>query len=127
MRTVARAAIIFAATVLALYSALLAVIYFESDKLVFPGAGAAVQHVNPAAAFPGAEDVNIPMDGATFAHAWWIPSRTGTQQTLLCFHGNGYALEDELTREAPALYESGANLLLVDYRGYGTSSKLATS
>jgi uncharacterized protein len=127
MKTIARAALILVATVLTLYAALLAAIYFESDKLVFAGAGAAVQHVDPAAAFRGAEDVNIPVDGATFAHAWWIPSPNGSQQTLLCFHGNGYALEDELTREAPALYETGANLLLVDYRGYGTSSKLATS
>jgi uncharacterized protein len=111
---------------LALYCALLAAIYFGSDKLVFPGAGAAVVSVNPAVAFPGAEDVNVPV-GETFAHAWWFPSVSGSQQTLLCFHGNGYALEDELTREAPALYDSGANLLLVDYRGYGTSSKLATS
>jgi pimeloyl-ACP methyl ester carboxylesterase len=127
MKTLLRVVGIGAFVVLALYVALLAAIYFGSDKLVFPGAGAPVQHVNPGVEFPGAEDVNIPVDGATFAHAWWIPSASGSQQTLLCFHGNGYALEDELTREAPALYETGANLLLVDYRGYGTSSKLATS
>jgi pimeloyl-ACP methyl ester carboxylesterase len=127
MKRIVRAAVITAVVFLASYAALLAAIYFESDKLVFPGAGAAVQHVDPAATFPGAEDVKIPVDGETFTHAWWIPSQSGTQQTLLCFHGNGYALEDELTREAPALYQTGANLLLVDYRGYGTSSKLATS
>ena len=83
--------------------------------------------MDPAANFPNAEDVKIPVDGATFAHAWWIPAQSGTARTLLWFHGNGYPLEAEMQEEAPALYKTGANLLLVDYRGYGASSPVTTT
>ena len=123
LRTIA----VIAVVVVVLYAALLAAIYFGRNKLLFPGAGMPVQAIDPAATFPNAEDVKIPVDGATFAHAWWIPSQSGTVQTLLYFHGNGYALEDELREEAPALYLNRANLLLVDYRGYGASSPIPTT
>jgi uncharacterized protein len=127
MRTLLWATVIAMIVVILLYAALLTAIYYESDRLVFAGAGIAVQPAIPASTFPGAEDVTIPVGSATFAHGWWIPSARGAHQTLLYFHGNGYALEDELDSEAVTLYQTGANLLLVDYRGYGTSSKLSTS
>lgn len=44
---------------------------------------------------------------------------------ILYFHGNGEVLESEMmktTREAPLLHQTGANLLLAEYRGYGSSS-----
>jgi pimeloyl-ACP methyl ester carboxylesterase len=124
---IVRAIAIVAAVVVVLYAALLTAIYFGRNKLLFPGAGIAVHTVDPAATFPGAEDLKIPVEGGTYAHAWWIPSRTGAGQTLLWFHGNGYALEAELREEAPELYQTGVNLLLVDYRGYGTSSPIKTT
>jgi uncharacterized protein len=127
MNRYALALVICVAVILALYAALLTAIYYGSDKLVFAGAGMPVRPENPASMFPGAEDVMIPVDAGNFAHAWWIPSARGAQQTLLYFHGNGYALEDELDSEAVTLYQTGANLLLVDYRGYGTSSRLSPS
>jgi uncharacterized protein len=122
-----RAIAIVAVVVVVLYAALLTAIYFGRNKLLFPGAGIAAHSVDPASTFPGVEDLKIPVDGGTYAHAWWIPSQSGTVQTLLYFHGNGYALEDELREEAPTLYQDRANLLLVDYRGYGTSSPIKTT
>jgi uncharacterized protein len=122
-----RAIVATLAVAAVLYAALLAAIYFGRNALIFPGAGVAAASVDPASKFPNAEDVKISVEGATFAHAWWIPAQNGTAQTLLWFHGNGYPLEAEMQEEAPALYMTGANLLLVDYRGYGTSSPIKTT
>jgi pimeloyl-ACP methyl ester carboxylesterase len=127
MRRALRTIVIAALVVFVLYAALLAAIYFGRNKLLFPGAGIVAQPVDVAAAFPNAEDVKIPVDGTTFAHAWWIPSQSGTARTLLWFHGNGYPLEAETETEAPALYKQNVNLLLVDYRGYGASSPITTT
>lgn len=64
-------------------------------------------------------------------HAWWIPAKPGPDDTdtptLVYFHGNGHPLESQADREAPALHESGMNLLLVDYRGFGLSSPMRTT
>jgi pimeloyl-ACP methyl ester carboxylesterase len=43
---------------------------------------------------------------------------------ILYFHGNYEALETEATVEAPLLHATTANVLLIDYRGYGRSSPL---
>jgi pimeloyl-ACP methyl ester carboxylesterase len=70
------------------------------------------------------EDLHIPVDAATQIHAWWIPAGRPSSTVILFFHGNGYALESEADLEAPMLHQTGANVLAVDYRGYGTSSKV---
>jgi hypothetical protein len=127
LKSVVRAIAIVTLVVVVLYVTLLAAIYFGRNKLLFPGAGLPVQPVNPSATFPNSEDVKIPVDGATFAHAWWIPAQSGTARTMLWFHGNGYSLEAEMKSEAPALYNQNVNLLLVDYRGYGASSPITTT
>ena len=41
----------------------------------------------------------------------------------MCFIGNGYVIE-EMLEEAIELHRIGADLLLVDYRGYGSSSRV---
>ena len=71
------------------------------------------------------EDLHIPVDGSTQIHAWWIAAQKPSARAILYFHGNGEVLESEVmkaTREAPLLHQTGANLLLADYRGYGSSS-----
>lgn len=110
----------------AVYAALLACVYAVSDRLVFPASGEAVQHATPGNGHLAFEDLQIPVDEASSAHAWWIPGEPGEQRTMVFFHGNGYALEHEAELEAPLLHATGMNLLLVDYRGYGTSSPLRT-
>ena len=64
------------------------------------------------------------MGSAGHIHAWWIPDPQANGKTLLMFHGNGYVLEDMATSEAPALHALQVNLLLVGYRGYGSSTDL---
>jgi uncharacterized protein len=110
-----------------IYAALLAGVYALNDRLVFPASGRPVQHETPGNGRLAFEDLQIPVDETTSAHAWWIPGEPGEQRTMVFFHGNGYALEQEAELEAPLLHETGMNLLLVDYRGYGTSSALRTS
>jgi uncharacterized protein len=78
----------------------------------------------PAVANLAFEDLHIPVDAATQVHAWWVPAAHPTSAVILFFHGNGYALESEAIFEVPVLHLTGANVLAVDYRGYGSSSKL---
>ena len=130
--------------VVVLYAALLTAVYVGRNKMVFPAAGSAVEPTTPGDGLLF-EDLRIPVDEGTSVHAWWIPAGTDRliglddtddtddsddstdQTTLLFFHGNGYALEQQADREAPLLHKTGVNVLLVDYRGYGTSSPLRTS
>jgi uncharacterized protein len=71
------------------------------------------------------EDLHIPVDSSTQIHAWWISAEKPSATVILYFHGNGEILDSEVktaTREAPLLHQTGANLLLAEYRGYGSSS-----
>jgi pimeloyl-ACP methyl ester carboxylesterase len=78
----------------------------------------------PAAAGLAFEDLRIPVTADTYAHAWWIPAKEQTATVLVYFHGNAEVLEDEVDREVPLFHQTGANVLLVDFRGYGSSSPL---
>jgi hypothetical protein len=70
------------------------------------------------------QDLHIPVNGSEQVHAWWIPASQPTSKVLLMFHGNGYVLEQAAgsAGEVKSLHHLGPNLLLVDYRGYGSSS-----
>jgi pimeloyl-ACP methyl ester carboxylesterase len=79
------------------------------------------------------EDLHIPVNEVQQIHAWWIPASSPSNQVLLVFHGNGYVMEQGFVGELRSwgefipLHRVGANLLLVDYRGYGSSSPTATN
>jgi pimeloyl-ACP methyl ester carboxylesterase len=68
------------------------------------------------------EDLHIPVNGSGQIHAWWIPAATASDAVLLMFHGNGYVLEQAARGELAPLHSVGTNLLMIDYRGYGSSS-----
>jgi fermentation-respiration switch protein FrsA (DUF1100 family) len=78
----------------------------------------------PADAGIAFEDLHIPVNGSEQLHAWWIPASPPSEKVLLMFHGNGYVLEQAASSvgEVKSLHHLGPNLLLVDYRGYGSSS-----
>jgi len=85
----------------------------------------------PPAKFPGTtpaalrlpfEDLHIPVTADSYAHAWYIPAAQKTSTVLIYFHGNAEVLEDQVDLVIPLLRGTGANLLLVDFRGYGSSS-----
>jgi uncharacterized protein len=115
----------FGCVVVGLYLVATALLFVFEAKLIFlpPDFPPAT---TPAVANPPFEDLHIPVDATTQLHAWWIPAAAPTPKTILFFHGNGYALESEAELEAPMWHETGANVLAVDYRGYGSSSKMQT-
>jgi prepilin-type processing-associated H-X9-DG protein len=106
------------------YLGLCLLFYFAQDSLVFP----APKHyeVNtPTEANIGFADLHIPVDHAGQMHAWYIPAATSSDKVLLYFHGNGYCIEQTAVPsigEVIPLHNTGANVLMADYRGYGTSS-----
>lgn len=67
----------------------------------------------------GVENVWLTADDGTKLHAWWIPHEAA-QFTFLAFHGNAGNVADramvyEFLRDTPA------NVLALEYRGYGRS------
>ena len=103
-----------------------ATLYFEQGSLLFP-APKTVAKLTPADAGLRFEDLRIPVNAEDHLHGWWIPAEASSESVILAFHGNGYTLEDMAAGETGDLHEIGANLLLVDYRGYGTSSATSPS
>jgi pimeloyl-ACP methyl ester carboxylesterase len=100
-----------------------ALFYFQQDQMTFP---APSQYTNATPADLGItfEDLRIPVTRSGQVHAWWIPAARPSDKTLLMFHGNGYVLEQAAGAggEITPLHGLGTNLLVVDYRGYGSSS-----
>lgn len=53
--------------------------------------------------------------------AWWLPAERSNLPTLLYLHGNYRNISHNL-EHALRLHNMGYNILLVDYRGYGSST-----
>ena len=100
-------------------------VVFEGRLIFVPPAD--VPATTPAVDGLGFDDLHIPVKGDGFLHAWWIPSADPHARTILYFHGNGGVLEREANHEVLLFRQTGANLLMVDYRGYGHSSPLHAS
>lgn len=106
------------ATVAALYLALVVLLLiFERNMVFLPQIG---RHSGDWAP-PGLPIENVPLttsDNVTL-HAWWIPA-PAAEFTFLMFHGNAANLPNraDIYRFFHAL---PANILAVDYRGYGRS------
>lgn len=98
-----------------------ACLYLVQAKLVFP-APDEFPRFTPGSVHLAFEDLYLPVVGREREHAWWISSEERSERVVLVFHGNGYVLEEMVSGEVTELARLGANLLLVDYRGYGLSS-----
>jgi len=110
--------------VVLVYVGLCALFYFAQDPLVFP-APKQFAKSSPADLNIAFEDLHIPVDHSGQIHAWYIPAAAASDKVLLYFHGNGYCIEQTAVPpvgEVVPLHGLGANLMMVDYRGYGTSS-----
>ena len=95
----------------------------KQDQMTFP-APRQYAHATPTDAGVPFEDVHIPVNASEQIHAWWIPAASASDKVLLFFHGNGYVL-DQTVRSGGELipfHRLPANLLMIDYRGYGASS-----
>jgi fermentation-respiration switch protein FrsA (DUF1100 family) len=91
---------------------------FESRLIFFPNyPGRLAGDWNPHGL--SVQDVWLSSDDGTKLHAWWIPNEAA-KFTFLAFHGNAGNVADrasvyEFLRDTPA------NVLALEYRGYGRS------
>ena len=67
----------------------------------------------------GVQDVWLTTDDGTKLHAWWIPN-DAAKFTFLAFHGNAGNVADRAT-VYQFLRDTPANVLALEYRGYGRS------
>jgi uncharacterized protein len=67
----------------------------------------------------GVENVWLNANDGTKLHAWWIPNEAA-KFTFLTFHGNAGNVADRAT-VYEFLRDTPANVLAVEYRGYGRS------
>jgi uncharacterized protein len=99
-------------------SLLLLLRIFESNLVFFPDLPGRLDGDWHPAGLP-VQDVSITAYDGTKLHAWWIPNEKA-QFTFLAFHGNAgnIALRSYAYK---FLNEIPANVLAVEYRGYGKS------
>lgn len=83
-----------------------------NQRLFFPRSAASAPP-------PEASDRRIVVDGAVLHLRWHRPLPAAL--TVLLFHGNGEVVAD-YDSIAPRFADCGANLAVVDYRGYGLST-----
>ncbi len=98
--------------------------YFQQAKLLYP-APKIFEKRTPTDCGLQFEDLRIPVNARDHIHSWWIPAAAPSDKVILVFHGNGYVLEDMVSDEMVRLRRIGANLMLVDYRGYGSSTPVS--
>jgi pimeloyl-ACP methyl ester carboxylesterase len=121
MRYLKLTALTIAGTLLAIYLGTSVVVAVKQDALVFPSP-ASYSRQTPTALGLSFEDLRIPVNPSEHIHAWYIPALIANHKVILFLHGNGYTIGEEVEGEIGALRQTGASLLVVDYRGYGDSS-----
>lgn len=98
--------------------ALLLIRIFESRFIFFPNYPSRLDgDWNPPGL--GVEDTRITAADGVKLHAWWIP-RKDSQFTFLAFHGNAANIANRADVYR-FLADTPANILALEYRGYGKS------
>ncbi len=109
----------FLLTILIAYIiALVLIRVFESHFIFFPDSPGRLEGDWHPRALP-VQDVWLTSSGGTKLHAWWIP-HDQAKVTFLAFHGNAA----NITNRAPVyefLRDTPANVLALEYSGYGRS------
>lgn len=70
------------------------------------------------------EDLWLKTEDGNTVHAWWVPGPEnfkGPRPTWVYFHGNGGNISARLDGYRAIHMRTGANVLSVDYRGFGLS------
>jgi uncharacterized protein len=91
---------------------------FESRLVFFPNYPARLGGEWHPRSLP-VEDVWLTSSDGTKLHAWWIPNEN-TRWTFLAFHGNAGNIADRAS-VYKFLRDTPANVLALEYRGYGHS------
>ncbi len=111
----------FLVVLIVIYLSACIFLYLQQDRMTFP-APLEYARTTPLDVGIPFENLHIPVNGSEQIHAWWIPASTSSGKVLLVFHGNGYVLDQTVRGELAPLHALGTNLLMIDYRGYGSSS-----
>lgn len=109
---------LIAAAALLIYVAVLALIWSQQRRMLFPASPLRTNVVE--SGLVGFEDVAIRTEDGETLMGWWKPPQPG-RVLLLYFHGNGGSLLNRRDR-ARLLTQDGRGLLLVSYRGYSGST-----
>lgn len=89
-------------------------LFHPERELTFHPAGAGMKYV----------DLTLTASDGVAINAWHLPGKAGAP-TLLFLHGNGGNLSHRVEK-LKLLTRSGAEVLIIDYRGYGKSSGVPT-
>ena len=101
-----------------IYLALLALLYTQQRRLLFPASSLRVTAAE--AGLPEMQDVEIRTADGERILGWWKPPEPG-RALILYFHGNGGSLWNRRER-VRLLTRDGRGLLIVSYRGYSGST-----
>ncbi len=97
-------------------------LYLVQDKMVF--FPARELEASPADINLSFEEVLIPVTATENIHGWYIPAFPADPESdhpvVLFFHGNGGNISHRLPT-VEFLTETGADVFMIDYRGYGRS------
>ncbi|MDH3890863.1 MAG: alpha/beta hydrolase [candidate division Zixibacteria bacterium] len=100
-------------------------LYLSQDRMVF--FPSREMETTPAEIGLVFDDVFIEVTDSVQVHAWYVPAPDGNSgsnnshaPTVLFFHGNGGNISHRLPT-VDLVVGLGANIMLVDYRGYGRS------
>ena len=103
----------------ALYAAVLCVLYFQQENLLFHPAKLPARYAY-AFRLPH-EEIALPVNGAVLNGLHFRPPHAHSKGAILFFHGNAGAL-DSWGEVAQRFAELGYDSYVFDYRGYGKSS-----
>lgn len=104
-------------TITGVYIAILALMYLFQNQLLFIPSSHMVQ--TPAGTGLEAEDVWIETEDGVRLHGWYFP-HTDSEWVVVLSHGNAGNISGRIDI-AEMLLQSGAAVLMYDYRGYGQS------
>src|SRR5579859_1430259 len=115
-----------------LYLGLCSFLWFDQTHFIFFPSGA--EYLTPAPFHVPFQDVWIPVpfspqenaaspgnSSQEKLHGWWLPNPS-SKRVLLYLHGNGGNIASNL-EHAVRLRNFGASVLIIDYRGYGRSTR----
>ena len=103
----------------ALYAAVLCVLYFQQENLLFHPAKLTARYAYTFR-LPH-EEIALPVNGAVLNGLHFRPPHAHSKGAILFFHGNAGAL-DSWGEVAQRFAELGYDSYVFDYRGYGKSS-----
>ncbi|MBL3590248.1 MAG: alpha/beta hydrolase [gamma proteobacterium endosymbiont of Lamellibrachia anaximandri] len=110
----------FVAIVVAVYGALLLVLYFSQSRLLYyPSLPTRAIMATPDQVGLSFETITLTTDDGITLHGWFLPLEK-PRATLLFFHGNAGNISHRLD-SLEIFHRLGLAVLIIDYRGFGQS------